>query len=88
MKRFLLLFVIFGTCCFLSFGQSIEKNWKFSNIIDDKDKALFTLISSDSLFIKDGSFAYQLDAKNLIAEGHYYTKTNYYSFIIPHQSIR
>ena len=71
MKRFLLLFVIFGTCCFLSFGQSIEKNWKFSNIIDDKDKALFTLISSDSLYIKDGSFAYQLDAKNLIAEGHY-----------------
>jgi CNT family concentrative nucleoside transporter len=66
--------IFFGS----SFGQSIEKNWKFTAIKNDKGESLFKINSEEDLFnLKDGVFEYQLEAKgDLKASGDYIIQNN------------
>lgn len=66
--------IFFGS----SFGQSIEKNWKFTAIENDKGESLFKINSEKDLFnLKDGVFEYQLEAKgDLKASGDYIIQNN------------
>ncbi len=72
MKNFLLivLFVLIQT---LSFGQNLEKEWQFSGVENEQGKSLYNINpSTDLLKLSNGSFQYQLEAKdNLQASGDY-----------------
>lgn len=72
MKKFLLLGLLVLTQTF-SFGQNLEKEWQFSGIENIKGESLFNINpSTDILKLSEGSFQYQLEAKdNLQATGNY-----------------
>ncbi len=72
MKKILfvfLAFIFFGS----TFGQSLEKDWKFSSIENDSGDSLFLINSENDFFtLKNGSFEYTLEAKdNFKARGDY-----------------
>jgi CNT family concentrative nucleoside transporter len=59
------------------FGQSIEKEWRFSAIEDASGNSLFDIAEDDTFSLKDGVFNYQLRAKdNLKASGDYIYQNN------------
>ena len=66
--------IFFGS----SFGQTIEKDWNFSSIKNNQGESLFRINSENDHFtLKDGSFEYQLEAKNnLKASGDYLFQNN------------
>jgi CNT family concentrative nucleoside transporter len=77
MNRILIVaisFLFFGS----SFGQDIEKNWKFSNIENDQgEQLLFVNSEADNFILKDGGFEYSLEAKDsLKASGDYIFQNN------------
>ena len=77
MKKIIIVvitFIFFGS----SFGQSIEKNWKFTAIENAKGESLFSINSEKDLFnLKEGEFEYQLEAKgDLKASGDYLIQNN------------
>jgi len=57
----------------LSFGQSIEKEWQFSGVENDQGESLLNINpEKDFLTLSEGTFYYQLEAKdNLVASGDY-----------------
>ncbi len=57
----------------LSFGQSIEKEWQFSGVENDHGESLLNINpEKDFLTLSEGTFYYQLEAKdNLVASGDY-----------------
>jgi len=72
MKKILfvfLAFIFFGS----SFGQSLEKDWKFNSIENSSGDSLFLINSETDFFtLNNGSFEYTLEAKdNLKARGDY-----------------
>ena len=77
MKKILLFvftIIFFGN----TFGQSIEKDWRFSVIESENGESLFN-INPDTDFINfsEGTFNYQLEAKdNLEASGDYIFQNN------------
>ena len=78
MNRFLIPFAIlffFGTTLF---GQTVEKDWKFSSIRSADGTALFDIQpETDSFSLRDGMFNYTLAAKdNLQASGDYMFQNN------------
>ena len=77
MKKILIVFlacIFFGS----SFGQSLEKDWKFNSIKNDSGDALFLINSENDFFtLNNGSFEYTLEAKdNLKARGDYIFQNN------------
>ena len=67
--------VVLLTCALFgnSYGQSLEKKWIFSSIVNDSGEALFPVNPKNDFFqLKDGFFEYTLQAKNnLKASGSY-----------------
>lgn len=76
--RKLLLLAIVCMAPMVSFGQSIDKDWQFSAILDQQGDSLFAINSEADYFqLKEGSFRYQLEAKdNLNASGDYIFQNN------------
>lgn len=77
MKKILFIaitFIFFGS----SFGQSIEKDWKFSAIEDNTGQTLFPINSETDVFsFQEGAFNYQIEAQNnLNASGDYLFQNN------------
>ena len=72
MKKFLLLGLLVLTQTF-AFGQNLEKEWQFSGIENEKGESLYNINPvTDFLKLSEGSFQYQLEAKdNLQASGNY-----------------
>jgi CNT family concentrative nucleoside transporter len=70
----------------LAFGQSIEKNWQFSSIENDLGEHILNINSEkDHLKLSDGSFHYELEAKNkLVASGDYIFHSNILIFYYNH----
>ncbi len=68
-----LIFLIFISIQITTSGQSIEKQWQFSKIENASNKSLFNINPLyDFLNLSEGSFNYQLEAKNnLKASGDY-----------------
>ena len=58
---------------FLSFGQNLEKKWQFSSIENAEGESLISINpENDFLTLRDGTFSYELEAKeNLKASGDY-----------------
>jgi len=58
---------------FLSFGQNLEKKWQFSSIENAEEESLISINpENDFLTLRDGTFSYELEAKeNLKASGDY-----------------
>lgn len=62
--RKLLLLAIVCMAPMVSFGQSIDKDWQFSAILDQQGDSLFAINSEVDYFqLKEGSFRYQLEAR-------------------------
>jgi concentrative nucleoside transporter, CNT family len=77
MKKILFItisLIFFGS----SFGQTIEKNWKFSSVENNKGETLFPINSEkDNFIFKDGAFEYLVEAKNNVkASGDYILQNN------------
>jgi len=77
MKKILFItisLIFFGS----SFGQTIEKNWKFSSVENNKGETLFPINSEkDNFIFKDGTFEYLVEAKNNVkASGDYILQNN------------
>ena len=77
MKKILLVslaLIFFGS----SYGQTLEKNWKFSSIENQDGEMLFQVNSETDFFnLNNGSFDYALEAKNnLKASGDYIFQNN------------
>ena len=72
MKNYLLIVAFVLTQTF-SFGQNLEKEWQFLGIENEQGKSLYNINpSKDNLNLSEGSFQYQLEAKdNLQASGDY-----------------
>ena len=58
---------------FISFGQNLEKKWQFSSIENAEGESLISINpENDFLILRDGTFSYELEAKeNLKASGDY-----------------
>lgn len=56
-----------------TFGQSIEKDWQFSDVVNDQGESLLNInTQTDYLKLSEGTFQYALEAKdNLKASGSY-----------------
>ena len=72
MQKYLLVGVLV-LVQFLSFGQDLEKKWQFSSIEDAEVESIISINSeNDFLTLRDGTFSYELEAKeNLKASGDY-----------------
>ena len=72
MQKYLLVGVLV-LVQFLSFGQDLEKKWQFSSIEDAEGESIISINSeNDFLTLRDGTFSYELEAKeNLKASGDY-----------------
>ena len=72
MQKYLLVGVLV-LVQFLSFGQDLEKKWQFSSIEDAEGESIISINSEkDFLILRDGTFSYELEAKeNLKASGDY-----------------
>ncbi|MAP53346.1 nucleoside transporter C-terminal domain-containing protein [Altibacter sp.] len=62
----------------VSFGQTLEKKWKFSAIESQEGKSLVTINEASDFFtLKDGAFEYRLEAKDTLkASGDYIFQNN------------
>lgn len=78
MNRFLIPFVILFFFGNILWGQTLEKEWKFSSIQSTDGTSLFDIkTETDALSLKDGVFSYSLAAKdNLQASGDYIFQNN------------
>ncbi len=91
MKNYLLIVAFVLTQTF-SFGQNLEKEWQFSRVENEQGESLLKINSStDFLKLSEGTFQYQLEAKdNLQASGDYIFQNKllvfYYDF--PTDTIR
>jgi CNT family concentrative nucleoside transporter len=77
MRKF--LFVVFTVAFFgTGIGQSIEKNWQFSQITTNEGQSLFKINPDhDSFNLNEGTFSYQLASKDsLKASGDYIFQNN------------
>ncbi|GHC56989.1 NupC/NupG family nucleoside CNT transporter [Ulvibacter litoralis] len=77
MKKVLLIaitFIFFGS----SFGQNIEKNWKFSAIENTTGETILPINSENDVFsFQEGAFEYKIEAENNIhATGDYLFQNN------------
>ena len=72
MQKYLLVGVLV-LVQFLSFGQDLEKKWQFSSIEGAEGESIISINSEkDFLILRDGTFSYELEAKeNLKASGDY-----------------
>ena len=72
MQKYLLVGVLV-LVQFLSFGQNLEKKWQFSSIKNTEGESLISINpENDFLTLRDGTFSYELEAKeNLKASGDY-----------------
>ena len=72
MQKYLLVGVLV-LVQFLSFGQNLEKKWQFSSIENAEGESLISINpENDFLTLRDGTFSYELEAKeNLKASGDY-----------------
>ena len=72
MQKYLLVGVLV-LVQFLSFGQNLEKKWQFSSIENTEGESLISINpENDFLTLRDGTFSYELEAKeNLKASGDY-----------------
>jgi len=72
MQKYLLVGVLV-LVQFLSFGQNLEKKWQFSSIENAEGESLISINpENDFLILRDGTFSYELEAKeNLKASGDY-----------------
>ena len=72
MQKYLLVGVLV-LVQFLSIGQDLEKKWQFSSIEDAEGESIISINSeNDFLTLRDGTFSYELEAKeNLKASGDY-----------------
>ncbi|MDG1329959.1 MAG: nucleoside transporter C-terminal domain-containing protein [Flavobacteriaceae bacterium] len=72
MQKYLLVGVLV-LVQFLSFGQNLEKKWLFSSIENAEEESLISINpENDFLTLRDGTFSYELEAKeNLKASGDY-----------------
>ncbi|MBD43699.1 MAG: Na+ dependent nucleoside transporter [Flavobacteriaceae bacterium] len=72
MQKYLLVGVLV-LVQFLSFGQNLEKKWQFSSIENAEEESLISINpENDFLTLRDGTFSYELEAKeNLKASGDY-----------------
>lgn len=70
-KHFLLTLSIFF-CVLNQYAQSIEKKWSFEKITQKDSSSIFNISPEDYLELKEGSFYYQLAAKDsLKVSGNY-----------------
>ncbi len=85
MKKFLLIVVFLLTQTF-SFGQNLEKTWQFSGVENEQGESLININSStDYLNLSEGTFQYQLEAKdNLQAYGDYIFQNKLLVFYYDH----
>ena len=61
----------------ITVGQSIEKDWKFESIKNNRGVSLVNITPTDSFSIKDGEFNYSLLSKDsLVAKGTYIHQNN------------
>ncbi len=69
--RQLIVLLVLLSANFLSAGQNIADHWSFSRIEDRSGTAILDIDTSDYFHLhEDGSFIYQLAAKNqLVASG-------------------
>jgi len=72
MQKYLLVGVLV-LVQFISFGQNLEKKWQFSSIENTEGESLISINpENDFLILRDGTFSYELEAKeNLKASGDY-----------------
>ena len=72
MQKYLLVGVLV-LVQFLSIGQDLEKKWQFSSIESAEGETILSINSeNDFLTLMDGTFSYELEAKeNLKASGDY-----------------
>ena len=72
MQKYLLVGVLV-LVQFISFGQNLEKKWQFSSIENTEGESLISINpENDFLTLRDGTFSYELEAKeNLKASGDY-----------------
>ena len=72
MQKYLLVGVLV-LVQFLSLGQNLEKKWQFSSIENTEGESLISINpENDFLTLRDGTFSYELEAKeNLKASGDY-----------------
>ena len=72
MQKYLLVGVLV-LVQFISFGQNLEKKWQFSSIENAEGESLISINpENDFLTLRDGTFSYELEAKeNLKASGDY-----------------
>ena len=72
MQKYLLVGVLV-LVQFLSFGQNLEKKWQFFSIENAEEESLISINpENDFLTLRDGTFSYELEAKeNLKASGDY-----------------
>ena len=72
MQKYLLVGVLV-LVQFISFGQNLEKKWQFSSIENAEGESLISINpENDFLILRDGTFSYELEAKeNLKASGDY-----------------
>ncbi len=81
-----LLFVFILLIQVFTFGQSIEKDWEFSSVENEKGESLLSINPSiDILNFSEGAFNYQLEAKNnLHASGNYIIQNKNLVFFYNH----
>jgi len=74
MRTFLIVVIVIITQS-VTFGQTLEKNWKFSNVETEKGDSLNQINpNTDFLSFKNGTFEY--DANNIEASGDYIFQNN------------
>ncbi len=77
MKKHLILFYSVFFVSLVGFSQSIEKSWAFHKITNQDSVAVVKTTTNDYLELKEGSFYYQLAAKDsLKASGNYIYQNN------------
>ena len=89
MKKYItgILFLI----SLITVGQSIEKDWKFESIKNNRGVSLVNVNPSDSFSLKDGEFNYSLLSKDsLVAKGSYIHQNNLLTlnYSLPKDTVR
>ena len=75
----------------ITVGQSIEKDWKFESIKNNRGVSLVNVNPSDSFSLKDGEFNYSLLSKDsLVAKGSYIHQNNLLTlnYSLPKDTVR
>ena len=78
MKKYLLIGILLFLSQTFLIGQNLEKEWQFSSVENELGESLFNINPSiDLLLLSEGSFRYQIEAKdNLQASGDYSIQDN------------